>query len=345
MTTQPLGLLHRVLIRVYPPRPRRSDLLDSLHAAAAASDGRRRPDLPEAFDLLAHGLGARLRRPATFVTLIVAAVIAVPSAAVGSAATGWLAVHTAHGLPTGEDARALKDTLLPGLPVAGRDGASRIVAQGDGEGIEYGYASYSATHTTATRDVVAYTTAARDRLSAGGWHVTGQTIAGTVDLEGWTSSEFTATKNGLTVRFSDEYDTVHPSWDSDGQAGYIIWSNSPAGMPILATLGMILGAATGLFLTAWAASRLRGRGTAAWAAGSAAAVYTFLMLPFLKSVGDFTEQEAQETIAPFFNTYLRNPLPILAVVAAAISLLIAFRVGRATLSESAATVAPASPAR
>jgi len=46
--------------------------------------------------------------------------------------------------------------------------AAKIVRQGDGEGIEYGYATSWVKHTPVTRDVTGYTASARNRLEAAG---------------------------------------------------------------------------------------------------------------------------------------------------------------------------------
>ena len=168
---QRLRRAYRRLLRVYPRGPRRDELLDTL--VECAPPGRRRPTPREVVNLTWHGSRARLGRPRSRGIVVLALFVALAGGLLGAAGANRLGWHAVEPLPAGAEAAGIRDTVFPGLTVWGGGDAADIVSQSDGEGIEYGYAVSWVKHTSATRDVAAYTAGVRARLEAAGWTVTG----------------------------------------------------------------------------------------------------------------------------------------------------------------------------
>lgn len=306
------------LIRIYPPGARRTELLDTIYAMTRSA--RRWPTPAEAYDLVVNGLRARLGRPASRMIVLISLLIALAAASAGAGLGGFLAVRAnQRPLPTGADATALTNLVFPGQLVR-TDGDPRpVVRQGDLEGVEYGYMEYLVEQTGDKRDVAGYTTAARDRLSAAGWRITKQEITPVVSSSGRTFSTFTATRDGLTLRFSDGfYGGLTPPLPH-GQASFTIWRMTPA-LSTAATAGALVGAVFGWLLTCWASRRLERHPPTDALARVATVVFFIAWLP-VAPLGGFADMQADESAAPFFGTFSDFPLLTRTAAAAAFVLL------------------------
>lgn len=313
---------YRRLMRVYPRGPRRDELLDTLVECAAP--GRRRPAPREIANLVYHGSRAQLGRPGSRGIVVLALFLALAAGFLGAAGAnrlGWLAVGP---LPAGPAAAEIRDTVFPGLTVWGGGDAAKIVPQRDGEGIGYGYAVSWVKHTPATREVARYTAAARSRLEAAGWRVTGvdppldQTDV--VDANPGDREEgFTAERGGLGLRFSSAYWPGRPAYDSDGSVSYLVWHLTPWWLTALSWFAALPAALLAWLLTGWVSRRMEPHGAPGFAAGGILCVLgmvpaALLGLPF--------GRPADETAAPFWHglVYLGTVPALLSGLAAAVML-------------------------
>ena len=292
---------YRRLLRAYPPGSRRDELLDTL--VECAPPGRRRPTLREVANLVRHGSRARLGRPKSQGIVVLALFVALAGGFLGAGATNGLGWRAVRPLPGGAEAAEINETVFPGLTVwGGGDVAADIVSQGDGEGIEYGYAVSWVKHTAATRDVAAYTAGVRARLEAAGWTVTSvnppldQTDVVGAD-PGDRSEGFTATRGPLGLRFSDYYWPGRPQYDGDGNATYFLWQRPPSWLAGVTWLGFLPGAFLAWLLTAWASRRLQTSRTMSALATIAAVLAVLCVVPFTLLALTGGDQPADESAA------------------------------------------------
>lgn len=264
MTADEPGLerRYRRLLYSYPPGPRREELLDTLIEGAHAG-GRRRPSARQVANLLSCGLRARLGHPRSRGIVVLATLIALVAGVFGAAAVAPLGWRLTPALPSGAESDALKREVFPGLVAWGGGDAARWVPTGDGESEQYGFADYWVWHTAETRDVVAYTTRVRDRLAADGW-----TIRRDVELTGpepdsvgpaSRSATFTATRDGLILRFDDTVVDRTAPWSTEGSAGFALSRAAPAVLWLLVAVAGLIAAVLAWLLTGWVARRVEGR--------------------------------------------------------------------------------------
>ncbi len=318
---QRLVRAYRRLLRFYPPGPRRDELLGTL--IECAPPGRRRPAPSEVVNLVRHGLRARLGRPRSRGIVVLALLIALAAGFLGAGAAGRLGLEAVGSLPVGAEAAELNETVFPGLTVWGGSDAAKIVTQGDGEGIEYGYAVSWVKSTPATRDVAGYTAAARSRLEASGWTITGvDPPLDETDMVGANPADraegFTAERGGLALHFTDYLRPGAPWYDGDGNATYAIWHRPPWWVTGVAWLGGLLAAALSWLLTGWMSRRVRSRPAAALGvAGAVCCLLGILPAALLALPGSGT---ADETAAPFWQglAYLGTGPAVLAGLVAAL---------------------------
>ena len=256
MSEEKLSRRYRRLVRVYPPGPRREELLDTL--LQAAPPGRRRPTVGEAVNLVRCGLRARLGRPGSRGVVVLAVLVMLAGAYLGAFAAHRIGWEFAPALPSGQQAARLSATAFPGLHVWGGGDAELFADQDDGEGIRYGSAGYWVKHTAETRDVGAYSAGARDRLAGAGWTIHDYRVSDPEELvDGGAEyrASFWATSPGLVLSFSDYYWTGRPAYDSDGAAAFDLWRAPPPWLTPLALLGAAVGALAGWLLTCWVSRR------------------------------------------------------------------------------------------
>ncbi|WP_305783625.1 hypothetical protein [Symbioplanes lichenis] len=263
-----LAARYRLLVRVYPPGPRRDELLGTLLDCAPPE--RRWPRPGEALGLVVRGLRARLGRPVSSFIVLLAVLATLTGAVAGASAGSWLGWQAPPPLPSGDRADELGQTVFPGLTVWGGGDAKAFVRTGDGEGLQYGFADYWVEHTDATRAVEAYTVAARDRLTAAGW-----------DVDARSGGAFVATRDGLVLSYWNDVWTGRPWYDSDGSAGFELSRAAPWWINALTLTGALLGALAGWLLTGWASRRTEDRPVVARTAGVFALFGLSLTAPLL----------------------------------------------------------------
>ena len=293
---------YRRLVCAYPPGARRAELLDTLLDCAAP--GRRRPAAREVVNLLCHGARARLGRPRSRGIVVLAVLIALAGGFLGACVTNRLGGQAVGSLPVGAEAAEIRDTIFPGMTVWGGGDAAKIVTQGDGDGVEYGYATSWVKHTPTTRDVAGYTAATRGRLEAAGWTVTA--VDPPLDETNQVSANpgdraegFRAVRGTLSLYFDDHYWPGRPPYDSDGNATYLVWHRQPLWLSVVTWAGALLGALLAFLLTGWVSRRAERSREAGWLA-AVAAVCCLLGLVPAALLAATPGQSADETESPFW---------------------------------------------
>jgi MFS family permease len=319
---------YRRLIRFYPPGPRRDELLDTLIECAPA--GRRRPAVSTIANLIWHGTRARLGRPRSTGIVVLALFIALAAGFVGASAASRLGLEAVGSLPVGAEAAEINDTVFPGLTVWGGGDADKIVTQGDGDGVEYGYAISWVKSTPATRNVAGYTAATRARLETAGWTITSvDPPLDETDMVGANPADraegFTAERDALTLHFDDYLYPGAPWYDGDGNATYSIWHRQPWWLTGLAWLGGLLAAALAWLLTGWMSRRVRSAGGAGL--GVTGAVCCLIgVLPAALLALPGAGGGADETVSPYWQglVYLGAGPAVLAGIVAALMVVVVF---------------------
>ncbi|WP_212987549.1 hypothetical protein [Actinoplanes auranticolor] len=200
-------------------------------------------------------------RPRRGPAIILVALVALVGAWYGGAAGHRVGLESAPELPRGAAAAQITGTVLPGLKVWGGGDPDPVVSQPDGEGIEYGYATYWVRHNDATRDVSGYSAAARDRLVAAGWDVHDFTLTGPEDyIDGGqgTGVTFWAARSGLVLGYDNSLLTGFPAYDSDGGVQLTLRRGSSFEATAAGWAGAVLGALLAWFLGAWVGRTLAG---------------------------------------------------------------------------------------
>lgn len=312
---------YRRLVRVYPRGPRREELLDTL--VECAMPGRRRPALREVANLACHGSRARLGRPGSRGIVVLALFVALAAGFLGASGANRLGWQAVGSLPVGAEAAEIRETVFPGLTVWGGGDAAKIVSKSGGEGIEYGYAVSWVKHTPVTRDVARYTAATRSRLEAAGWTVTSidppldRTNA--VDANPGDREEgFTAERGALALRFSDYYWPGRPSYDSDGNATFLVWHQAPWWLTVLTWCGALLAALLAWLLTGWVSRRLEPSPTASVLAAIGTVFVVLGIVP--AALLALPPRSTDETAAPFWQglAYFGTKPAMLAGIVAAL---------------------------
>jgi hypothetical protein len=244
-------VLYRLLLRVYPPGPRRAELQNTLLEA-----GRRRPSAYQAVNLIAYGMRARLGRPRSRGIVALAVLASLACGFVGAAIGNRLAWETTRDLPTGAELAAIRQTLHPGIAPLDSDHDSDLFANNGGE-TEYGKLAWSAGHTAATRDFRTYTDQATARLTAAGWRVldSWQAGPGSTDGRSWPADSQTvvATRGGLILEFQDAFYADSHSTPGGLNVG-IRRAETPLVLALTVAAGL-LGLLVGWFVTGWASRR------------------------------------------------------------------------------------------
>ena len=275
-----LGRAYRRLLRSYPRGPRRAELLDTLLEAAPAD--RRRPTIGESFNLIRHGLRARLGYPRSRAVVVLAFLVGLVGAYLGGAAGSRLGLEFASTVPSAATAATITSTVFPGLKVWGGGDPDAVVAQSDGEGIEYGYQTYWLRHTDATRDLTGYAAGVKDRLTAAGWQIHDyayQAPEEMVDGGQDSSVTFWADRGGLVLGFSDVLWTGMPDYDSDGGSTLTLRKSEPGWLGFFGWAAAGLGFAVAWLVTAWVSRRFSAFGLPGPLPGIVAGFMVFLFLP------------------------------------------------------------------
>lgn len=275
-----LGRAYRRLIRAYPRGPRRDELLDTLLEAAPAD--RRRPTLRESVNLIRHGLRARLGYPRSRAVVVMVFLVGLIGAYFGGAGGSRLGWEFASPVPSAAAAAAATGTAFPGLKVWGGGDPDVIVAEGDGEGIEYGFQTYWLRHTDATRDLTGYAAGVKDRLAAAGWQIhdyTYQQPEDMVDGGQDSSLSFWADRPGLVLGYDGVLWTGMPDYDSDGGITLTLRRTQPAWLGFFSWSAAVLGFALVWLVAAGVSRRYSSFGVAGPLPGIVTGLMVFLFLP------------------------------------------------------------------
>lgn len=159
------------LLRAYPAGSRREELLDTL-LLAAADEGRTRPSVRQAVNLLLTGARARLGRPGSTGVVVLAVLVSLVAALYTAAAASAIAWRVAAPpLPTAVQLAQLGEVVTPGQPTdAAGDNEPGLFHSTD-EGVRFDTVSYRAPGYAATRDLGGYSAALQSRLQDAGWDV------------------------------------------------------------------------------------------------------------------------------------------------------------------------------
>jgi hypothetical protein len=275
-----LGRAYRRLLRAYPRGPRRDELLDTL--LEAAPPDRRRPTVSEGVNLIRHGLRARLGYPRGRAVVVMVFLVGLLGAYFGGAGAGRLGTEFVSPVPSAATAATITGTVFPGLKVWGGGDPDVIVAQSDGEGVEYGFQTYWLRHTDATRDLTTYATGAQDRLAAAGWQIHDyqyQAPEDMVDGGQDSSAKFWADRPGLVLGYEGDLWTGMPDYDSDGGVTLTLRRTEPAWLGFFTWPGVVLGFAAAWLVAAWVSRRFSSFGVPGPLPGIVTGFMIFLFLP------------------------------------------------------------------
>jgi hypothetical protein len=312
-----LDRAYRRLIRAYPRGPRRDELLDTLLEAAPAD--RRRPTVREGVDLVRHGLRARLGYPRSRAVVVMVFLVALTGAFFTGAAGHRLGWEFAPPLPSGAAADKITGTALPGVKVWGGGNPGVVVPQSDGEGIEYGYATYWIRHTAATRDLTGYTAGARERLAAAGWRIHDyayQAPEDMVDGGQESSATFWADRPGLVLGYQAALYTGMPDYDSDGGVTLTLRRQEPRWLGLFAWPAAALGFAALWLVAGWAGRRFSTAGVPGPLPAVVVGIALLLLLPSLVLLPVPDSPGQSPWWAGLYNGYgwLSTPLVLAALV-------------------------------
>ncbi|GIH14974.1 hypothetical protein [Rugosimonospora africana] len=267
---------YRLLLLSYPRayrRERGKEIVDTL--ADLAPPGRTRPTVREAFDLIRHGLRARLGRPASRSVVVWAVLTAIVWALFSAAMASRLAWETARPLPSVARASAVFATVAPGRKVSDvqRSPATFVMygqplsRQDLGElifpdGGEYTFGSTTGSMGGASDvDLHRFAEDAVRRLHATGWDV-GRPYTqvldtcGSDDCGGPTESE-----TYLTARRGDDVITIYIEYGGMITPPVSISIERATPWPVYpaSVAGGAVGAVIAWFVFGWASRRTDGR--------------------------------------------------------------------------------------
>ncbi|GLY95314.1 hypothetical protein [Actinoplanes sp. NBRC 103695] len=279
---------YRLLLRAYPPGPRREELLDTLLAVG-------RPSVAENLDLLRHGLRARLGRPASRWVTVVAVLVALTTGYAGAALAARATWNAVPDFPSGAAMAEITGTVFPGLPVEGDrsdDGLFLDISEqsfagqlASGRNEDFQYVTYD--FGPAGGNYVAgryrpWTDAAAARLEAAGWTVrdvspTGNTWIATGELDE-SGRGIWAIRDDLSIEFEASTITNTDRMPAGSfYASATLMRLPPWYVTAAAAAGMLLGAFLGWLLTGWVSRRTERSATAPRVAGHTLAALALLV--------------------------------------------------------------------
>jgi hypothetical protein len=275
---------------MYPPGPRRDELLDTLLMGAAP--GRSRPTAREVADLLTHGPRARLGRPGSRGVVVLAVLVALVSGFAAAALAARLTWETARPLPTGAEWVRIHVLVAPGVvpTEAYRDGP--VIKTSGGE-TDYGAASAYLPHTAEGHDFVAYTNGVAQRLTAAGWQVNelypiGYEVIATGEKV-HDAYRLVATRDGLVLRLEDSSFAGDP--ENFGGLELAVSRAQPPWVTAASVAGWMFGAAIGWLAVGWASRRTRDNALATAGVVVLASIALLLLAPatLFGTLGFFAE--------------------------------------------------------
>jgi hypothetical protein len=318
------GRACRLLIRLFPPGPRRSELLDTLSQSSRAG-GRIRLGPAAAADLLVHGLRARLGRPASRSVVLVAVLVSVFAGTYTAAFADRAAWHVGvRDLPDAAALAQIRQALTPDV-VPSREFAGTAVFATDSEGIYPASSGYRGANTSRTADQAAYREELLRRLSADGWRV----VSANDPAESPGRLAISAVRDHWVISVGIDADASYINPDPATLRETVqvdVVRTTPGWVTAAAVAGFAAGMVLGWFLTGWASRRTE----AGRAAGLRVAALTWVMVIFfapgvLVGLGQFADQVAGAGHPGLFWQYMMydNELalfPILATTAGVLAL-------------------------
>jgi len=323
------GRACRLLIRLFPPGPRRGELLDTLSQSSRAG-GRIRLGPAAAADLLVHGLRARLGRPASRSVVLIALLVSVFAGAYTAAFADRAAWHAGvRDLPDAAALAQIRQALTPDV-VPSRQFTGSAVFETDDEGIYPGSSGYRGANTTLTADQPAYREALLRRLSAGGWRV----VSANDPAESPGRLAISAVRDHWVISIGMDTGTTYINPDPATLREMVqvdVVRTTPWWVTAAAVAGFAAGMVLGWFLTGWASRRTE----AGRAAGMRVAALTWVMVTLFApgvvvGLGQLAAQATSTGHAGLFWQYMMYDnelalLPMLATVAGVLVLIDAVR--------------------
>ncbi|WFE29932.1 hypothetical protein O7623_12430 [Solwaraspora sp. WMMD791] len=235
---------YRLLVRAYPPGPRRAELLDTM-LMVAEDTGRRRPSAREVVNVLRHAPRARLGRPGNRLVVLVAVLVSILSGFVAASLTARALGETDRPLPGAAEMATIAGLVTPDVEVPPLQRHDGVFVNGNGEA-QFGQVRYETDHAAPIPDLRAYDAEVADRLTAAGWRLGPTSYSGTAET-------LTATRDGWLLTFSNFYYSTEPA--DGGRFEVSVRRVEPTSMPIGFAAGGLLGMVFGWFLTGWASRR------------------------------------------------------------------------------------------
>jgi hypothetical protein len=272
MTAHHLSTRYRRLLRVYPPGPRRDELLGTL--VEAAPEGRTRPTLRETVNLLRHGMRARLGRPASRGVVAVAVLTSLVAGYLAAAVAYRIALEDAPALPHGAELAEIQGALFPGLTSwSEQDGqvfsdlnsptVTDLLLGGHDEEFFYATVTIGPGDRFIPGDYRAWTEQAAGRLAAQGWDVGEAAPTGTTENE---SGDLMQDGTYLVARRGDLTMELNAgAWGIDVPAGQFevdatIRRFPPRSAAVIAVAAGLPAALLGWLLLGWGSRRTENAG-------------------------------------------------------------------------------------
>ncbi|GAB3151531.1 hypothetical protein GCM10027290_40970 [Micromonospora sonneratiae] len=269
---------YRRLLFSYPRdyrRERGEEIIGTL--LELAPPGRTRPTVPEAANLIRHGMRARLGRPDSRAVVVWAALTATICGLFTAAIATRAAWETSRPQPGRAEATEIFDAVLPehdlddlttpsalfviySQPLS-LDNADSLLF---GDGGEYGHSSTSA-HAAGTPpiDPAQLMPLTQERLRAAGWHVYAPVVdeyTGCIDK--YCDSLMQVTRTEVTASRGDTFVEIAFQWPpTDADAPYLsvsLYRGTPSAVPYAGVAGGLLGVLVGWLLFGWASRRTDG---------------------------------------------------------------------------------------
>lgn len=283
-----LARRYRRLLVAYPAEYRRrrgAEIVDTL--LDLAPDGRRRPAVSEAVNLLACGLRARLGRPRSRLVVALSALTAVMAGTFGSVAGFALAWQTAGPLPSNARAHEIVRTAIGGRvshPSIRRD--DHVFAQHDDQPLAmrkptaFRFDRYRAGAVELEGVGPSAAGSAQDRLRARGWRIGRRLVihtrecrnSGACDQPAFgTATMFSARKGSVALRvqlnrgdgFASDSEGSHPATGDPARVLVEYYRATPGLVLPAEIIGALLAGGLAWLLFGWISRRTqrRSRGT------------------------------------------------------------------------------------
>jgi hypothetical protein len=242
-----LSFRQRLVLHGYPKGPRRAELADTMLMAAA--DGRPRPPIREAINLLRHGMRARLGRPGSRRIVVLAVLVSIFAGFLGAAIVNWAGWMTAPPLPSNTKLAELQQQLAPGQPatwysLSGSGSFRKNVAGIDEISLR------TSSETKVLQDPDDVVAGMVERLTAAGWRITD---APGPDVPGVFGADHGELSLDVLIQ-----NAAGPTGEATAMDAWL-YRAEPRWVTAATAAGGLLGILLGWLLTGWASRRLEDR--------------------------------------------------------------------------------------